>query len=39
VGREPRPEACVFSPDGLRVAYVRTVEGYNQVFVASVNER
>jgi hypothetical protein len=38
-GRRPRPEACVFSPDGTRVAYVRTVEGYNQVFVASVNGR
>jgi dipeptidyl aminopeptidase/acylaminoacyl peptidase len=30
----PRPEACVFSPDGSRVAYVRNVEGFNQVFVA-----
>jgi Tol biopolymer transport system component len=37
--RQPRPEACVFSPDGARVAYVRTVGGYNQVFVASVNSR
>jgi hypothetical protein len=33
----PRPEACVFSPDGSRVAYVRRVPGrgglFNQVFV------
>lgn len=33
----PRPEACVFSPDGRRIAYVRRVassEGtFNQVFV------
>jgi hypothetical protein len=31
-----RPEACVFSPDGRRIAYVREVEGgegrFNQVF-------
>ncbi|HEX2477204.1 MAG TPA: DUF3748 domain-containing protein [Lacipirellulaceae bacterium] len=37
----PRPEACVFSPDGKRIAYVRPVENngrtYNQVFV--VNRR
>jgi WD40 repeat protein len=36
----PRPEACVFSPDGDRIAYVRPVplEGrvYNQVFVCDV---
>lgn len=35
----PRPEACVFSPDGTRIAYVRTVPTgglpFNQVFVAS----
>jgi hypothetical protein len=31
-----RPEACVFSPDGGRVAYVRTVGGFNQVFVVDV---
>jgi hypothetical protein len=30
----PRPEACVFSPDGKRIAFVRTVENCNQVFVA-----
>jgi len=35
----PRPEACVFSPDGSRVAYVRTVGGFNQVFVTTVNGR
>ena len=33
----PRPEACVFSPDGTMIAYVRPVprgaESYNQVFV------
>jgi hypothetical protein len=33
----PRPEACVFSPDGTKIAYVRRVTGgggeWNQVFV------
>ncbi len=33
----PRPEACVFSPDGTRIAYVRHVLGkrgsFNQIFV------
>ena len=33
----PRPEACVFSPDGSRVAYVRNVlvgnQRWNQIFV------
>jgi hypothetical protein len=33
----PRPEACVFSPDGKRIAYVRPVaqngQLYNQIFV------
>jgi hypothetical protein len=33
----PRPEACVFSPDGTRIAYVRPVEQdgvtSNQIFV------
>jgi hypothetical protein len=37
-----RPEACVFSPSGERVAYVRSVEGpagrFNQVFVAEVRQ-
>ena len=36
----PRPEACVFSPDGARIAYVRRVPAggivYNQVFVCDV---
>lgn len=36
----PRPEACVFSPDGSRIAYVRDVavkgHRYNQIFVARV---
>ena len=36
----PRPEACVFSPDGSRIAYVRPVPSggivYNQVFVCAV---
>jgi hypothetical protein len=30
----PRPEACVFSPDGGRVAYVRNAGGFNEVFAA-----
>lgn len=36
----PRPEACVFSPRGDRIAYVRNVatggDPRNQVFVAEV---
>jgi Protein of unknown function (DUF3748)/WD40-like Beta Propeller Repeat len=36
----PRPEACVFSPDGTRIAYVRPVSVdetvYNQVFVCDL---
>jgi Tol biopolymer transport system component len=35
----PRPEACVFSPDGQKVAYVRRVtesgQSANQIFVIS----
>ncbi len=31
----PRPEACVVSPDGRSIAYVRTVDGWNQVFVCN----
>jgi dipeptidyl aminopeptidase/acylaminoacyl peptidase len=35
----PRPEACVFSPDGNRIAYVRPVTHngatYNQIFVVT----
>lgn len=38
----PRPEACVFSPDGKQIAYVRQVpsaEGtFNQVFTVQVTE-
>lgn len=35
----PRPEACVFSPDGRRIAYLRTLRHaaggrFNQLFVA-----
>jgi hypothetical protein len=29
----PRPEACVFSPDGNKLAYVRHINGSNQIFV------
>jgi WD40 repeat protein len=36
----PRPEACVFSPDGRHLAYVRTVPSpeipANQIFVATL---
>ncbi len=36
----PRPEACVFSPDGSRIAYARTVMAgggsHNQIFVVEV---
>jgi hypothetical protein len=36
----PRPEACVFSPDGRRIAYVRRMPHgsglYNQIFVVTV---
>ncbi len=36
----PRPEACVFSPDGTRIAYVRHVPlsgaTFNQIFVAAL---
>ncbi|MFM7075552.1 MAG: DUF3748 domain-containing protein, partial [Planctomycetaceae bacterium] len=39
-GPGPRPEACVVSPDGRRVAFVRPVGSahgtFNQVFVAEV---
>ena len=37
----PRPEACVFSPDGTQIAYVRTMPDatsrgqHNQIFVVS----
>lgn len=29
----PRPEACVISPDGQQVAYVRSINQCNQIFV------
>jgi hypothetical protein len=32
----PQPEACVFSPDGTMVAFVRKVQGANQICVAEV---
>jgi hypothetical protein len=35
----PRPEACVFSPDGERVAFTRVVNGFNQIFVATINAK
>ena len=38
----PRPEACVVSPDGRRVAYVRPVgdsgKFYNQIFVVELGK-
>jgi Tol biopolymer transport system component len=38
----PRPEACVFSPDGRKLAYVRRIsesgQSFNQIFVVSVGE-
>ncbi len=33
---ELRPEACVFSPDGSKVAFVRTIDGINQIGVVDV---
>jgi Tol biopolymer transport system component len=46
----PRPEACVFSPDGRRIAFMRSVAGqgtklggaaakvHNQIFVVDMPE-
>jgi hypothetical protein len=35
----PRPEACVFAPDGKQVAYVKPVQAFgtvcNQIFVVA----
>jgi Tol biopolymer transport system component len=35
----PRPEACVYSPDGRKIAYVRPAiaggSNYNQIFTVS----
>lgn len=33
----PRPEACVFSPDGTCIAYVAQVDSHNQIFVVSLS--
>jgi hypothetical protein len=35
----PRPEACVFSPTGDRIAFASEVGGWNQVFVVDVPVR
>ena len=32
----PRPEACVVSPDGKKIAFVKQVNGFNQIFVVDV---
>jgi hypothetical protein len=32
----PRPEACVVSPDGTMIAFVRQVNGFNQIFIVDV---
>ena len=41
-GLAPRPEACVFSPDNRRIAYVRRVPTGdamdNQIFVLTRND-
>lgn len=38
----PRPEACVFSPDGKKIAYIRCVPSdgkvYNQIFVVTLKK-
>jgi hypothetical protein len=34
----PLADAVVCSPDGLHVAYLRNVNGWQQVFVVSVEE-
>jgi Tol biopolymer transport system component len=42
-GDAPRPEACVFSPDGKKIAYVRRVadsgQEFNQIFVVNADAR
>ncbi len=39
--RAPRPEACVFSPDGRQIAFVRNIplgaKSFNQIFIVSDN--
>jgi WD40 repeat protein len=41
--QSPLPQACVFSPDGKQIAFVRpvstSVATYNQVFVVKLDER
>ena len=32
----PRPESCVISPNGTQVAYVRHLNGWNQLFVCDI---
>ena len=32
----PLPLACVFSPEGKSIAYLKRVDGWNQIFVASL---
>ena len=32
----PRPEACVLSPDGKRIAFIRHIGGSNQIYVVGV---
>ena len=36
--RAPRPEACAFSPDGKKIAYVRRIADSNQIFVVLLSE-
>jgi hypothetical protein len=33
-----RPEACVFSPSGNHIAYIRVVDGTNQIFVSGTSK-
>ena len=33
----PRPEACVFSPDGKKIAFVRRLLGVNQICIVDVD--
>jgi len=33
----PLAEAVVCSPDGLHVAYLRNVDGFQQIFIAETN--
>ena len=43
VAESPRPEACVFSPDGLKIAYLRNLglgkNRFNQIFVTRMEIR